>query len=412
MLRSVEQPFEMLPKTLVGTAQEVPQVLLALDPHDLQMLQASCTQFRTLVHAFIKKLTIRGYKPYAIADMQLLVRGGWFHLQRLVVSDLSLNDESLDVLARGDWGLLQSLSLSCNNLGVEGLRHFSPARFPALTNFELRYSRVSSHAMACIVSRWPQLESLNLSSNHLDRECIAQLAEGIWPLLTRLELNNNNIPTSAVGALQSARWPLLERLSLHGCYHKDAEAKRDDDDESQARVAAFQGLAQCKWHHLNYLNLVECKLDAACMRELCKGQWPSLSHLDLSVNCLTGDSLKHLVDSQWLQLRHLILSTCQIDLNAVTHLARGRRWPMLTTLNLTNNGIHVQALEVLLEGRWPMLATLDLSFNNLGIGLAVVLASGHRLPLQSGMNVVTPPAWLLTCWPRLQVLDLSYCRQP
>ena len=233
-----------------------------------------------------------------------------------------------------------------------------------------------------VLCRWPQLETLNLSSNQLDRECLAQLAEGNWPLLTSLDLSGNGIPTSAIGALKIASWPLLKRLDLQGCYHKDAEPKHDDD-ESQARVEAIQGLGQCTWHHLKYLNLARCNLDAACMRELCKGQWPCLNHLVLSGNCLTGKSLLHLVDGQWQQLRHLNLETCQIDVNAVTYLARGRRWPMLTTLSLTNNDSRVQELEVLLKGRWPMLATLNLFGNDLGSDLAVndvVLAGWHQLP--------------------------------
>ena len=41
-----------LSKSLASTLQEVPEILLALPPRDLRTLQASCTQLRTLVHAF------------------------------------------------------------------------------------------------------------------------------------------------------------------------------------------------------------------------------------------------------------------------------------------------------------------------------------------------------------------------
>ena len=120
------------------------------------------------------------------------------------------------------------------------------------------------------------------------------------------------------------------------------------------------------------------------------------------------NSLENLVDSQWLQLQHLKLTICQVDTVGVSHLARAK-WPLLTSLGLSGNAIRAQALDILVQGRWPLLTDIDLSNNNLGSRPVLTLANGQHLPLQQGRNVITPPAWLLTIWPRLNLMNLSYC---
>jgi len=144
------------------------------------------------------------------------------------------------------------------------------------------------------------------------------------------------------------------------------------------------------------------------MHRLCQGQWPKLCHLDLTANCLADNSLEHLVDSQWLQLQHLKLTRCQVDTLGVSHLVRVK-WPLLTSLGLSGNAIRAEALDILFQGRWPLLTDIDLSNNDLGSGPVLRLANGQHLPLQQGSNVITPPAWLLTRWPRLNLMNLSYC---
>ena len=234
-----------------------------------------------------------------------------------------------------------------------------------------------------------------------------QLVVGYWPLLTSLDLGSNSIPTSAVGALRGADWPLLEKLDLQGCCHRGADCM-PGDDESQARLQAFEDLSQCWWRNLHYLNLTRCNLNHVCMHRLCQGQWPKLCHLDLTANCLADNSLEHLVDSQWLQLQHLKLTRCQVDTLGVSHLVRVK-WPLLTSLGLSGNAIRAEALDILFQGRWPLLTDIDLSNNDLGSGPVLRLANGNHLPLKQGRNVITPPAWLLTSWPRLNLMNLSYC---
>ncbi len=425
----------MLPRSLVSTLQEVPQILLALAPRDLRTLQASSTQLRILVHAFAKRLETReeldGRDPLPV--LKLLVKGGWSHLQTLRLAKAGLDKQSLAVLSRGDWALLQCLDLSCNSLDEAELRQFGQGRWSALSNLDLSQNRISSHAMACVVScdlptlkvinlsrnsvgacipmltlcRWPQLESLNLSRNQVDGAGMQQLVDGYWPLLTSLDLSSNSIPTSAVGVLKGANWPLLEKLDLQGCCHRGAGCMAGDD-ESQARLQAFEDLLQCRWRNLHYLNLARCNLNRVCMQKLGQGPWPNLCHLDLTANCLTENSLEHLVDSQWLQLQHLKLTECQVDTVGVSHLLRAQ-WPLLTSLGLSGNAIQAQALDILIQGKWPLLTDVDLSHNDLGSGPVLTLANGQQLPLWQGRNVITPPAWLLTSWPKLNLMNLSYC---
>ena len=84
------------------------------------------------------------------------------------------------------------------------------------------------------------------------------------------------------------------------------------------------------------------------------------------------------------------------------------QWPRL---DLNGNDIHVDALDLLVEAQWPLLTELDLSYNYLGPGTVVRLSRGHELPLKNGRHIVKPPAWLLKQWPRLSVLNLSYCNE-
>ena len=95
---------------------------------------------------------------------------------------------------------------------------------------------------------------------------------------------------------------------------------------------------------------------------------------------------------------------------AVSELVQAQ-WSHVKTLPLKGNDIHVDALDLLVEAQWPLLTLLDLSHNYLGPAAMVRLSSGHELPLTHGQHIqfVTPPDRLLKQWPRLSVLNLSYC---
>ncbi|DBA76571.1 TPA: hypothetical protein ACH3X2_008626 [Trebouxia sp. C0005] len=398
-----------LSSSLVRTLQEVPQILLALTQRDLRTLQASCTQLRMLVHAFATRLEIQedldGRIP--LADIKLLVKGGWFHLQTLRLVKAGLDEAELLQFGQGRWLALSNLDLSQNRISSHAMACVVSCGLPALKAINLSWNSIGACIPLLTLCRWPQLESLNLSRNQVDGAGIQQLVKGDWPLLTSLDLSSNSIPTSAVGALRNTNWSLLEKLDLQGCCHRGADCM-PGDDESQARLQAFEDLSQCRWRNLHYLNLARCNLNNLCMQRLCQGQWPELCHLDVTANSLTENSLEHLVDSQWLQLQHLKFTICRVDTVGISYLVRAR-WPLLTSLGLSGNAIGAEALNILIQGRWPLLTDIDLSNNDLGSGPVLTLANGQQLPLQQGRNVITPPAWLLTSWPRLKVINLSYC---
>ena len=104
--------------------------------------------------------------------------------------------------------------------------------------------------------------------------------------------------------------------------------------------------------------------------------------------------------------RSINLEGCDIFVTAVCYPDQGQ-WPHLNTLVSSGNDIHVDALDLLVEAQWPLLTVLDLSRNYLGPGGKVRLSSGHELPLKYGQHIVS--AWLLKQWPRLSMLNLSYC---
>lgn len=386
---------------LLDTIYEVPQIIRVTDSNSRKALQATCRQLRRLVHATASVVSFGTQRQSSEADARLLSSGTWTSLKAMNFKHADLSADAIAVLSQGDWPLLKILVLSNNLFGARGMEHFSHGRWPALATLELHQVGMSftmmqhlQHAtLAC-------LSSLDLSENVMaNSACWAELVKGDWPNLTRLDLSSNNIDIGFVGQLKTAKWPLLGSLNLHFafCQHS-ATAQRE----------ALQGMAQCDWHNLQSLGLASCSLGPEAMQKLCQAQWPDLRILDLTANSMSGDAIRYLAGSVWSQLEVLDLKWCDIDVAAVSCLVQAK-WLRLKALNLSGNDIHVDALDLLVEAQWPLLIVLDLSRNHLGTGSAVRLNSGHELPLKSGRHIVTPPAWLLKQWPKLSVLDLSYC---
>ncbi len=229
--------------------------------------------------------------------------------------------------------------------------------------------------------------------------CWAELVKGEWPSLTHLDLSGNHIDTGSLINLKNAKWPLLGSLNLQFTLHQLS---------ATAQCEVLQGLAQCNWHHLQSLGLANCSLSPRAMQKICQAQWSDLRELDLTANSMSGGAITFLAGSVWSQLELLNLKWCDIDVTAVSYLVQAQ-WPHLKTLALSGNDIHVDALNLLVEAQWPLLTVLDLSLNYIGLGAMVRLSSGHELHLKYGQHVVTPPAWLLKQWPKLSMLNLSYC---
>ena len=385
--------------SLLDTIYEVPQLLHVTNSNSRKALQATCRQLRHLVHTTASVVSFGTQRQSSEADARLLSSGTWTHLEAMKLRHADMSANAIAVLSQGDWPLLKILVLSNNLFGVRGMEHFSHGRWPALATLELHCvgmrTKMMEHlqhaTLAC-------LSSLDLSENIMaNSACWAELVKGEWPNSTHLDLSSNYIDIGFLGQLKNAKWPLLGSLNLHGALLKYSATR-------QAQHEAFQGMAQCDWHHLQSLSLAKCSLGPEAMQTICQAQWSDLRELDLTANSMSGDAIRYLTGSVWSQLEVLHLKRCDIDVTAVSYLVQAQ-WPHLQTLGLSGNDINVDALDLLVKAQWASLTELDLSYNYLGPEPVVRLSSGLELLLGDSHCAVTPPKQ----WPRLSVLNLQFC---
>ena len=386
---------------LLDTIYEVPQLLHVTNSDSRKALQATCRQLRHLFCITASVVSFGTDRQISEPDARLLASGRWTHLESMNFMLADMSAASMAVLSQGDWPFLKTLVLSCNSFGACGMEHFSHGRWPALATLELcRVSMRTTMMQHLQLATLACLSSLDVSDNiTANYVCWAELVKGDWPNLTHLDLSSNCINIGFAGQIKTAKRPLPGSLNLHTALSQHS---------ATAQRGALQGLAQCKWHHLQSLCLASCSLSPESMQQISQAPWPDLRELDLAANSMSGDAIRYLAGSVWSQLEVLDLRWCDIDVTAISYLVQAQ-WLHLTTLNLSSNDIHVDALDLLVEAQWPLLTVLDLSRNYLGPGSVVRLSSGHELPRRNGQHIVTPPAWLLKQWPRLRVLNLSYC---
>ncbi len=388
---------------LLDTIYEVPHLLNVTNSDSRKALQATCRQLRHLVRTTASLVSFGFGLHMSEADVRLLASGAWTHLKALNFSNAGMNANAIAVLSQGDWPLLKTLVLSYNKTGACGMEHFSQGRWPALATLKPHCVGMSTSMMQHLQhATLACLSSLDLSENMMaNSTCWAELVKGKWPNLTHLDLSGNDIGTGFFIKLKNAKWPLLRSLNLQFTLHKLSATARNE---------ALQGLGQCNWHQLQSLSLADCSLSPEAMQKVCQAQWSDLRELDLTANSMSGDAIRCLAGSFWSQLEVLILIWCDINVTAVSELVQAQ-WSHLKTLTLKGNDIHVDALDLLVEAQWPLLTVLDLSHNYLGSRAMVRWSSRHELPLTHGQHIqfVTHPDWLLKQWPRLSVLNLSYC---
>ena len=369
-------------------------------PTAARLCKATCRQLRHLVRTTASLVSFGTDWQISEADARLLASGAWTHLKASNFSNAGMNANAIAVLSQGDWPLLKILVLSYNLFGARGMEHFSQGRWPALATLELHRVGMSTNMMQHLQhATLACLSSLDLSENIMaNSACWAELVKGEWPNLTHLDLSGNHIDTGLLINLKNAKWPLLGSLNLQFTLHQLSATQHSMRHSKAWRNA----------HHLQSLGLASCSLSPEAMQKICQAQWSDLRELDFTANSMSGDAVRYLAGSAWSQLEVLTLKWCVIEVTAVSYLVQAQ-WSHLKTLALSGNDIHVDALDLLVEAQWPLLTVLDLSRNYLGPGAMVRLSSGHELPLKYGQHIVTPPAWLLKQWPRLSMLNLSYC---
>ena len=184
---------------------------------------------------------------------------------------------------------------------------------------------------------WPHLKHLNIKYRaKLEMAAITQLSKASWSSLTSLDLSRNSLGTDAISQLVLGMWPALKRLNL---------------DHNRLDTAAIALLNQADWP-LEELHISDNRLDADAMEVLVQGSWPKLTKITLRWNRLNADSVAVLAKVQW-PLQYLDLSSNLLDVNAMTHLGRGR--PLDTeALIVAGNGIApAKSFGTWCEAAWP-----------------------------------------------------------
>ncbi len=161
-------------------------------------------------------------------------------MKHLVLSGNRLAAPGTRALANGPWNQLQSLDLSSIHCGNEGTQALCAAKdWPHQAESSRQQNRPSG-AAALQLSKWPKLQTLDLSQNYLDTESFWWLNRASWPALVSLNLSRN-IPDSGSGqALLSAAWPWLTHLNISHC---DCLETRTMADFSKGRWALINSVA-------------------------------------------------------------------------------------------------------------------------------------------------------------------------
>ena len=103
---------------------------------------------------------------------------------------------------------------------------------------------------------------------------------------------------------------------------------------------------------------------------LTEAAWTNLHTLDLSYSDLGRSGIVHLAQGRWPVLSKLDISRLQrtyvLRSSEYASFASLARWPKLTYLSLSHNGMDDECVVQLHSGDWPLLTTLDLSYNDIG----------------------------------------------
>ena len=144
-----------------------------------------------------------------------LIKGKWPLLRRLDLSGNQLKTTAIAKLAKAKWPLLERLELSAYPMEPEALAYIVRA------NWSLKVLNLSSTCQngglvsVLVMGNWPLLEVLQLNYNHIGSSGAAILVKGNWPKLKKLGLHMTDLKEKSLKTLvEASRWPLLESLDL------------------------------------------------------------------------------------------------------------------------------------------------------------------------------------------------------
>lgn len=219
-----------------------------------------------------------------------------------------------------------------------------------------------------------------------------------WLYLQKLDIKYRaKLSEEAVAVLSQASWSLLTTLNM----------SRNGLDSY-----AVHYLIQGKWPHLCTLDLSHNPLGSQGIKWLREAQWPLLQNLMLNDVQLNDDAAKEVAQIDWPQLRHLEL--CYNQLGSDTSFVAEAQWRGLSTLDLSNNGLHGVSLASLDRDKLPSLQRLRLAHNSISDAELLQLASAQCSQLThldlSNCYICDP---VLGMYPNLRWLSLAHnCLTP
>ena len=165
---STVSPNKATPSPFTDVLQTAPRLLQLLDSRGLAALASSSKQLRSLIHAYVTRVSIieqNGYgTEYQVTELEVFVNGGWTQLQKMNLKFRArLEPAAVAQLSRGSWPHLTTLDLSRNSLGEAAV-------------------------VELVAGNWPALKTMNLSHNKLGTAALALLSQADWPLLDSIEL--------------------------------------------------------------------------------------------------------------------------------------------------------------------------------------------------------------------------------
>lgn len=120
----------------------------------------------------------------------------------------------------------------------------------------------------------------------------------------------------------------------------------------QHLVPAFLHLQRLSFRYVRQLSLSSCKLDAKSLALLTAVHWPLMTTLDVSDNDLDHIAMSQLARGAWPMMQQLLLSSNKIDTAAMAELTHGN-WPLLRKLDLSTNPLsEPTALSMLTKANW------------------------------------------------------------
>ena len=260
---------------------------------------------------------------------------------------------------------------------------------------------------------------------------IACLLKGDWPHLGLVIMRNQEYGYSSYSQLLTAKWRLLARIDLSTRCFGSVDVvfllqplqhpQLLGHDKNRFYAQPLRHLLGKDWSGLRRLDLTQVKsssMGLAVVAQLSQGDWPLLTSLDLSDNKLGADSMSEVIKGNFPALESLDVSSNKLDVEAMRQLVKGD-WPTLKYLWLSINPLlNAEGIKQLSHAKWGQLHDMSLSYTSVTADMMEELV---KLPLPKlktlslsgcGLEVAAVSVLARAHWPALRSLRLTENRLP